>query len=133
MYRIGELAEIAKVSKRTIDYYTNLGLLEAKRSESNYRYYTKEALETLQFIDRCKQMRISLDEIKELLKNKYNEKECMFEKIQSVSNHIKMLEAELTQLMPLIEALDETEKNVLVTTLSHHTSPLYQTLKRFVK
>ncbi|WP_232362250.1 MerR family transcriptional regulator, partial [Bacillus thuringiensis] len=28
MYRIGQLALMAHVSKRTIDYYTNLGILK---------------------------------------------------------------------------------------------------------
>lgn len=132
-YRIGELAEIAQVSKRTIDYYTKLGLLEAKRSGSNYRYYSKEAIETLRFIEHCKQMRISLEEIKQLLKNNYNRKNCILDEIQVISNQIIELEAKLAQLMPVIAEMEDSEKDVLVSTLSHHTSPLFQTLKLFVK
>ncbi|WP_179194821.1 MerR family transcriptional regulator [Bacillus sp. EAC] len=132
-YRIGELAEIAQVSKRTIDYYTKLGLLEAKRSESNYRYYSSEAIATLRFIEQCKKMRISLDEIKNLLQNNYNQKSCVFEQIQVISNQIVELEAKLAQLVPVIADMSECEKDALVHTLSHHTSPLYQTLKYFVK
>jgi len=41
-YRIGELANIANVSKRTVDYYTSLGLLHAQRTKSNYRIYDEE-------------------------------------------------------------------------------------------
>jgi len=132
-YRIGELAEVAQVSKRTIDYYTKLGLLEAKRSESNYRYYSNEAIETLRFIEHCKHMRISLDEIKSLIQSNYNQKNCVFEQIQMISNQIIELESKLQQLVPVISDMDESEKNALVSTLSHHTSPLLQTLKFFVK
>ena len=56
---------MAHVSKRTIDYYTNLGILKAERSQSNYRYYDETAFETLQFIEKCKEMHILLCEIKE--------------------------------------------------------------------
>ena len=39
LYKIGELAKIADVSPRTIDYYTKLSLIEPeKRSDTNYRY-----------------------------------------------------------------------------------------------
>ena len=132
-YRIGELAEIAQVSKRTIDYYTKLGLLEAKRSESNYRYYSTEAIETLRFIEHCKKMRISLEEIKNLLQTNYNQKNGIFEQIQVISNQIIELEAKLARLVPIIADMDDCEKNALVDSLSHHTSPLLQTLKHFVK
>ncbi|WP_142289555.1 MerR family transcriptional regulator [Gottfriedia luciferensis] len=131
-YRIGELAEIAQVSKRTIDYYTKLGLLEAKRSESNYRYYSTEAIETLRFIEHCKKMRISLEEIKNLLRTN-NPKNCIFEQIQVISNQIIELEAKLAQLVPVISDMNDGEKNALVDSLSHHTFPLFQTLKHFVK
>ncbi|WP_400245114.1 MerR family transcriptional regulator [Niallia sp. JL1B1071] len=40
--RIGDLAKVTGVIKRIIDYYTNLGLLQAERSQINYRYYREE-------------------------------------------------------------------------------------------
>lgn len=67
VYKIGELASIANVSKRTIDYYTKLGLLKAERSKSNYRYYDSSALEDLKLIDHYKKLNYSLDMIKERL------------------------------------------------------------------
>ncbi|MGE7764185.1 MerR family transcriptional regulator [Peribacillus sp. NPDC096540] len=32
MYRVGQLAELANVSKRTIDYYTQLGMLNYEKN-----------------------------------------------------------------------------------------------------
>lgn len=49
--KIGELAEKTGITKRTIDYYTTLGLLEAERSASNYRYYPLETIEKLRIIE----------------------------------------------------------------------------------
>lgn len=63
-FKIGELAELAGVSRRTIDYYTNLGLLKPERSESGYRYYTEDCLPLLKLIESMKNQRLTLDEIK---------------------------------------------------------------------
>lgn len=70
-YRIGELAQIAQVTKRTVDYYTNLGLLAPVRSCSNYRYYDKHALKRLQLIVLCKQQRLALSDIKSRLDEQF--------------------------------------------------------------
>ena len=43
--KIGELAAKTGITKRTIDYYTTLGLLKAERSSTNYRYYQVDAIE----------------------------------------------------------------------------------------
>jgi len=66
-YRIGEIAKLAGVSKRTIDYYTNLGLLRPLRSESNYRYYTGDTLVRMKLIETMKLGRFTLEEIKDYL------------------------------------------------------------------
>ncbi|MGG1215715.1 MerR family transcriptional regulator [Micromonospora provocatoris] len=64
---MGELAQKTGITKRTIDYYTNLGLLEAERSESNYRYYDHAMIDRLYFIEQRKQEGLSLGEIQEAL------------------------------------------------------------------
>jgi DNA-binding transcriptional MerR regulator len=125
------LAQLAHVSKRTIDYYTNLGLLEAKRSRSNYRYYAKEALNTLRFIEQCKKMRIPLEEIKGLLKNQLQQNACVYEQVQSISDQIIKLECELTKLKTGLQLMDDCEKEVLFQTLHQHVFPLVQTIKTF--
>ena len=52
--KIGELAEKTGITRRTIDYYTTLGLLQAERSASNYRYYSIETIEKLRLIEEKK-------------------------------------------------------------------------------
>lgn len=131
MYRIGELAQLAHVSRRTIDYYTNLGLLTAERSDSNYRYYDETALETLRCIEGYKKMHIPLCEIRELLKqqqvgNDYDD--AVIEQIGEISKQLHELEHELMQIRPLLDSLDEEQRQRLRQHLSTQTSTLVHTL-----
>lgn len=62
--QIGELAERAGVSHRTIHYYERLGLLKpARREGAGYRYYDGEALKRLEKIAAMKRLGLSLDDI----------------------------------------------------------------------
>lgn len=62
--RIGELAERAGVTPRTIRYYEKLGLLgPSERAGSGFRYYGEAELARLEKIDSLKQLGLSLDEI----------------------------------------------------------------------
>ncbi|MBC7304987.1 MAG: MerR family transcriptional regulator [Nocardia sp.] len=62
--RIGELASRAEVSIRTVDYYTNLGLLApVERSAANYRLYDPADAERIGLIKKLESQGISLEEI----------------------------------------------------------------------
>jgi DNA-binding transcriptional MerR regulator len=66
--RIGELAERAGVTPRTIRYYEDLGLLGPNEREGQgFRYYTDAELFRLKKIDALKQMGLSLEEVGEVL------------------------------------------------------------------
>lgn len=66
--RIGELAKAAQTPVETARYYEREGLLRAPaRTESNYRSYTPEHVDTLLFIRRCRRLDMALDEIRQLL------------------------------------------------------------------
>ncbi|MEE3961070.1 MerR family transcriptional regulator [Bacillus thuringiensis] len=131
MYRIGQLALMAHVSKRTIDYYTNLGILKAERSQSNYRYYDETAFETLQFIEKCKEMHMPLCEIKEKIEEKkklLGINEHVSKQVNEVTDHIHRLEAELTELKPLLDGLTDSQREKISESLSGQTTALIQTL-----
>lgn len=65
---VNEVVQIAGVSKRTLQYYDSIGLLPAKmRTETGYRLFDEEALETLKTIANYKSMGFELKEIKEIL------------------------------------------------------------------
>jgi len=118
------LSEIAKVTKRTIDHYTNLGLLIAERSPSNYRYYDESAIEQLNFIEDCKQKGLSLDEIKQLLL----EKEA--EEIDVLELRLKMknLEKDVTKVLSHFDKEDETNYEYVKRNISKESLSLIQTL-----
>lgn len=62
--RIGELAEKAGVTPRTIRYYENLGLVSpSEREGTGFRYYTEIELAKLQKIDCLKSLGLTLSEI----------------------------------------------------------------------
>ena len=62
--RIGELAQIAGVTPRTIRYYENLGLLSPNEREGKgFRYYSQTELAKLQKIDCLKSLGLTLSEI----------------------------------------------------------------------
>lgn len=113
MYRIGELAHLANVSKRTIDYYTNLGLLKAHRSKSNYRIYTEKAIDDLKFIEECKKLHFPLDEIKRKLEMKqmcHVKEEELNLHVQSVIKQMKQLRKDLQMLIPVFSKLDRDKQ-----------------------
>lgn len=68
LLRIGELASLAGVSRRTVDFYTGLGLLvPAGRSGGNFRLYQRSDVDRIEAIRRLEAEGIRLDEITHLL------------------------------------------------------------------
>jgi MerR family transcriptional regulator, copper efflux regulator len=121
VYRIGEIAEIAHVSKRTIDYYTSIGLLKAERSKSNYRIYSDESLEDLKFIEECKNLHYPLDEIRrklEMRKAKNIRETEVDQHVSAVTQQMRQLHSDLFDLIPVLDNLDEHQKETLVSNLS---------------
>lgn len=67
MKKTNEVSELVGVSKRTLQYYDDEGLISAERSENNHRLYDEKTLETLWNILLYKEMNFELKEIKYLL------------------------------------------------------------------
>jgi DNA-binding transcriptional MerR regulator len=122
--KIGELAEITSMTKRTIDHYTNLGLLKAERSTSNYRYYDRSSVERLDFIERCKKEGMPLAEIKK----KILEKEA--EEIDILELRLKMkgLEKDVSKVLASLDKGDIKKLEFVKKNISHESLSLIQTL-----
>lgn len=103
-YRIGELSRIAGVSRRTIDFYTRMGLLlPEERSEGNYRLYTEDSLERLHYINEMKAKKFSLEEIKERLdeaKQYVADPSHIIERVHKLQEDLLHIEREVTSLKP---------------------------------
>lgn len=64
---------MAGVSTRTIDYYTQIGILKEKtRTSGNHRIYSEDALVTIIIVKQLQEQHFSLDEICQLLKSNDN-------------------------------------------------------------
>jgi len=66
-YLIGDLADLAGVTVRTIRYYTEKGLLPEPDRSSKYAYYTSAHLERLELIRKLKDLRLPLWEIEKVI------------------------------------------------------------------
>jgi Cd(II)/Pb(II)-responsive transcriptional regulator len=67
--KIGALSKLTGTPVETVHYYEREGLLlEAARSQGNYRLYTDAHVERLQFIRHCRSLDMTLDEIRSLLR-----------------------------------------------------------------
>lgn len=135
LYRIGELAKKADVSKRTIDYYTQIGLLLVeKTSKSNYRLYSETAFKDIQFIEKCKQLNMCLEDIKDRLELRrretaiMNEEEICLKQAELLKKHMERLETEINDLKPIFEQLNEDSKLAVSEKISPQSMALIQSL-----
>ncbi|MDB5084139.1 MAG: transcriptional regulator, MerR family [Bacilli bacterium] len=109
-YRIGELSRITGVSRRTIDFYTRIGLLMAEdRSEGNYRIYNQECLERLAYIHEMKAKKFSLEEIKARLdeaREHLSDPNHLLERVHKLQEDLLTIEREVTSMKPeLVNAI----------------------------
>ena len=125
--KIGELAEMANVTKRTVDYYTNLGLLKAERSASNYRYYSVGELERLRRIEGYKRENLTLEDIKEILKKDKEAASAIEAKGLQLKNKMDGLNEELQEFISLIEK-DGKSELLLKKQISRESMALIQSL-----
>lgn len=101
MKTVKEVSNITKVSVRTLHYYDEIGLLQpAKISNSGYRLYDDENLQTLQQILFFKELNFSLKEIKEIISNPN------FDRTKALISHKELLKAKMERFNNLIHLID---------------------------
>jgi len=122
---------LAHVTKRTIDHYTNIGLLKAERSASNYRYYTEEALKQIRAIEQYKKQGLSLTDIKLLLQEGASssfKSDHLLGETDNVLKQIKELNMNLEHVLPLVEKLNDQDKKLLKSQISPESVALMHSL-----
>lgn len=62
-YLIGEMSEILGVSTDTLRFYEKKGILNPKKKQNRYRYYTEEDIKNFMWILYNRKLNFSLDEI----------------------------------------------------------------------
>ncbi|HVJ49724.1 MerR family transcriptional regulator [Desulfitobacterium sp.] len=109
-FKIGELAELAGVTVRTLRYYEELGLLSpTELTSGGFRLYTDHDLNRLVVIKRFKDLGFSLEEIGELFKGtKIGES-----KKQKIDASYFLLQKQLEQINNKITELKNSQDSIL--------------------
>jgi MerR family transcriptional regulator, copper efflux regulator len=82
----------------------------------------------LRFIEECKQQNLSLQEIKDALIRRNENKPDIVHQANDVANQIHNLKENIEDLLPLIKNLDENERKLITKRLSPETVTLIQSL-----
>jgi DNA-binding transcriptional MerR regulator len=107
--RIGELADAAGVSTKTIRFYESAGVLaEPPRTPAGYREYTPDTLAVLRFVRAAQAVGLTLGEIREIVAYRDHEVtpcahvvELLRRRASEIDDRISQLEAMRTELRRL--------------------------------
>lgn len=101
--RVKEVADLVGISVRTLHHYDEIGLLiPDKESESGYRLYSDDHLETLQQILFFRELGFPLKKIKDILNSP------SFDRKEALALHYKMLLEKRNQLDQLIQTVEKS-------------------------
>jgi len=102
-YTVKQIADIAGVSRRTLHYYDEIGLLEPSSvGQNGYRYYDDGSLLQLQQILFYREMGLELQRIKEVLHDPD------FDTVAALQSHRRTLRHRIARLQLLIRTVDTT-------------------------
>jgi DNA-binding transcriptional MerR regulator len=98
---IGHLAAETGEGVKTLRYWTDLGLLEHRRTASGYRTYTAESVERVQFIRSAQRVGFTLGEITRILRLRAEGHKPCVEVQEELHAHLQAVRQQLTQLQVL--------------------------------
>lgn len=117
--KIQKLAERSGVSKKTIRYYEEIGLLPAAaRSDSGYRAYRDSDVGRLVFIRRCRELQIPIKELKKLVRVQTDQEAPCAEVDQIINTQLAKVRARINELRQLEESLTELAHSCRQATVS---------------
>ena len=96
MKTISEVSRIVGISRRTLQYYDDEGILLTERTPNNHRVYDQNAMVSIWQILVYKEMDFELQEIRQLLKSDHAQKDVYFRKrIEAIKNQIITLKMQM--------------------------------------
>lgn len=106
--KIGELADRAGVSTKTIRYYESIGLLaEPDRTPSGYRSYDVDAVERLRFVRDAQATGLTLSEIASVVELKDAGQRSCAHTTALLDRHLAELDEQIARLHAARNALAE--------------------------
>lgn len=111
--KIREMAELARVSVRTLQYYDKIGLLPVtKQSDNGYRIYTASDLDRLQEILLFKALGFELKDISEMISA------SDYERLKALKMHRSLTRRRMKELEELLEningSIQEIEEGIMM-------------------
>ncbi|WLF70170.1 MerR family transcriptional regulator [Clostridium septicum] len=105
-YMVGEVSKFLNISKDTLRYYDQIGIVTPKKSGKNgYRYYTMDNIVLLTYVLVLKDLDVPLNEIKNILSN--NSLESM---IKLIGNQKRVVEKKIKELQGIKSTINSLEK-----------------------
>lgn len=103
---IGEASRASGVSAKMIRYYEGIGLIgAARRTDSGYRQYSDEEVQTLRFIKRSRDLGFSLERIKTLVGLWQDRSRKSADVKQLAGQHIAELDEDIRKLQSIRDQL----------------------------
>jgi len=122
--RIGELAERAGVSTRTVDFYTGLGLLTpTRRSSGNFRLYRPSDVQRIAAVRHLEAQGIRLDDITHVLAAESGDHTDCADRFQgpcpadpvALAGYLSALDVQVRALRGVAQDADPETRGVLAT------------------
>lgn len=105
MFTIGQVAKKYSLSRSTLIYYDNIGVLSpGGRSESNYRLYSESDLKKMDRIQLYRSAGLSLDSIEQLLEKENSELDSTLEgRLLNINSEIQKLRNQQKVILNILE------------------------------
>ncbi|WP_460115834.1 MerR family transcriptional regulator [Pseudomonas sp. H2_D02] len=110
--RIGELEARSGASRHTLRYYEQIGLISPLRRTNNYRVYTAQTLQDLDFIQRAQSMGFSLGEIGQILDAQRNELIDCADGAKLIEKKMAEIKLKIANLKSIYRYLNEERANL---------------------
>ncbi|QIL88852.1 MerR family transcriptional regulator [Microbulbifer harenosus] len=95
---ISQAAQRAGLSSKALRYYETINLLQPARGPNGYREYSRDDVETLQFIQRARACGFAVEEVRQLLalhrdpaRQSHDAKQLVEEKLQQIEQQLQTL------------------------------------------
>jgi DNA-binding transcriptional MerR regulator len=120
-YTIGQLAQAAGVSVRTLHHYDHIGLLApASRTGAGYRLYAEQEMLRLQQILFFRELEVPLDEVRRILDDPG------VDQVAALEQHRRLLHQRRDRLTRLLRTIDRTIKALAEDKMTLTDEELYQ-------
>ena len=120
-YAIGQLADMAGVTVRTLHHYDQIGLLQpSARTAAGYRLYEEADLLRLQQILFFKELDLPLSEIQSILDDPD------FDPVQALEQHRQLLYEQVGRLTRLLNTIDRTIHKLTEDDMTMTDAELYE-------